>query len=69
MLSKLTREGKVSAKDMREVLSTGVSRQQVEDALAVGRLIPYQDSGPQWGLPISSNRLPVRPWLLGAVTL
>jgi AhpD family alkylhydroperoxidase len=35
MLRKLTREGKVSAGDMREVLSAGVSRQQVEDALAV----------------------------------
>ena len=35
MLGRLTREGKVSAEDMREVLSAGVSRQQVEDALAV----------------------------------
>jgi uncharacterized peroxidase-related enzyme len=35
MLGKLTREGKVDAGDMRAVLSTGVSRQQVEDALAV----------------------------------
>jgi uncharacterized peroxidase-related enzyme len=35
MLGKLTREGKVGAEDMREVLSTGVSPQQVEDALAV----------------------------------
>jgi uncharacterized peroxidase-related enzyme len=35
MLGKLTREGKADAEDMREVLSTGVSRQQVEDALAV----------------------------------
>jgi len=35
MLGKLTREGKVGAGDMREVLSAGVSRQQVEDALAV----------------------------------
>jgi uncharacterized peroxidase-related enzyme len=35
MLGKLTREGKVSAGDMRQVLSAGVSRQQVEDALAV----------------------------------
>lgn len=35
MLGKLTREGKVDAGDMREVLSAGVSRQQVEDALAV----------------------------------
>jgi uncharacterized peroxidase-related enzyme len=35
MLGKLTREGKVSAGDMGEVLSAGVSRQQVEDALAV----------------------------------
>jgi alkylhydroperoxidase family enzyme len=35
MLGKLTREGKVGAEDMRQVLSTGVSRQQVEDALAV----------------------------------
>jgi uncharacterized peroxidase-related enzyme len=35
MLGKLTREGKVSAEDMREVLSAGVSPQQVEDALAV----------------------------------
>jgi uncharacterized peroxidase-related enzyme len=35
MLGKLTREGSVGAQDMREVLSAGVSRQQVEDALAV----------------------------------
>jgi uncharacterized peroxidase-related enzyme len=35
MLGKLTREGKVVAEDMRHVLSAGVSRQQVEDALAV----------------------------------
>jgi uncharacterized peroxidase-related enzyme len=35
MLGKLTREGRVSAEDMREVLAAGVSRQQVEDALAV----------------------------------
>ena len=35
MLGKLTREGKVGAEDMRAVLSAGVSREQVEDALAV----------------------------------
>ncbi|HTU05108.1 MAG TPA: carboxymuconolactone decarboxylase family protein [Trebonia sp.] len=35
MLGKLTREGKVGAKDMRDVLSAGVSPQQIEDALAV----------------------------------
>jgi AhpD family alkylhydroperoxidase len=35
MLGKLTREGRVSAEDMRHVLSAGVARQQVEDALAV----------------------------------
>jgi uncharacterized peroxidase-related enzyme len=35
MLGKLTREGKVDAEDMRQVLSAGVSRQQVADALAV----------------------------------
>jgi uncharacterized peroxidase-related enzyme len=35
MLGKLTAEGKVSAEDMREVLSRGVSAQQVRDALAV----------------------------------
>jgi uncharacterized peroxidase-related enzyme len=35
MLGKLTREGKVDAQDVREVLSAGVSPQQVEDALAV----------------------------------
>jgi len=35
MLGKLTREGKVSAEDMRQVMSAGISRQQVEDALAV----------------------------------
>ncbi len=35
MLGKLTREGTVDAADMRQVLSAGVSRQQVEDALAV----------------------------------
>jgi uncharacterized peroxidase-related enzyme len=35
MLGKLTREGTVDAGDMRAVLSAGVSRQQVRDALAV----------------------------------
>ena len=35
MLGKLTREGEVDTEDMRQVLSAGVSRQQVEDALAV----------------------------------
>ncbi|WP_024802690.1 carboxymuconolactone decarboxylase family protein [Nocardia sp. BMG51109] len=35
MLGKLTREGEVGAEDMREVLSAGVSPQQIEDALAV----------------------------------
>ena len=35
MLGKLTREEKVGAEDRRQVLSAGVSRQQVEDALAV----------------------------------
>jgi len=35
MLAKLTREGTLGADDMRAVLSAGVSRQQVEDALAV----------------------------------
>ena len=35
MLGKLTREGGADPGDMREVLSAGVSRQQIEDALAV----------------------------------
>jgi uncharacterized peroxidase-related enzyme len=35
MLGKLTKEGKVDADDMRQVLSAGVSWQQVADALAV----------------------------------
>ena len=35
MLGKLTREGRVDAGDMRQVLSAGVSRQQAADALAV----------------------------------
>jgi uncharacterized peroxidase-related enzyme len=35
MLGKLTAEGKLSAEDMQQLLSAGVSRQQVEDALAV----------------------------------
>jgi uncharacterized peroxidase-related enzyme len=35
MLGKLTAEGEVSADDMREVLSAGVSPQQIDDALAV----------------------------------
>ena len=35
MLGKLTREGNVSAGDMRQVMAAGVSRQQIEDALAV----------------------------------
>jgi alkylhydroperoxidase family enzyme len=35
MLGKLTREHRVSAADMRALLAAGVSRQQIEDALAV----------------------------------
>jgi uncharacterized peroxidase-related enzyme len=35
MLGKLTVEGKLTGEDMREVLATGVSRQQAQDALAV----------------------------------
>jgi uncharacterized peroxidase-related enzyme len=35
MLGKLTAKGKLSAEDIREVLATGVSRQQAQDALAV----------------------------------
>jgi uncharacterized peroxidase-related enzyme len=35
MLGTLTREGSISAEDMRAVLSAGVSREQVADALAV----------------------------------
>ena len=35
MLAKLTAEGEVSADGIREVLSAGVSPQQIEDALAV----------------------------------
>ncbi|MBV9804397.1 MAG: carboxymuconolactone decarboxylase family protein [Solirubrobacterales bacterium] len=36
MLGKLTRERALSADDVRAVLSAGVSRQEIEDALAVG---------------------------------
>jgi AhpD family alkylhydroperoxidase len=36
MLRKLTREHAVDADDMRAVLAAGVSREQIEDALAVG---------------------------------
>jgi uncharacterized peroxidase-related enzyme len=35
MLGKLTTEGTLSAEDVRHVLAAGVTRQQVEDALAV----------------------------------
>ncbi len=35
MLGTLTREGKIGAEDMRDVLAAGVSPQQVRDALAV----------------------------------
>ena len=35
MLGKLTREGNLSVEDVRAVLESGVSRQQVEDALAI----------------------------------
>jgi uncharacterized peroxidase-related enzyme len=35
MLGKLTSEGTLSADDIRSVLSAGVSKQQIEDALAV----------------------------------
>ena len=35
MLGKLTREGKVGAEDIRDVLAARVSPRQVEDALAV----------------------------------
>jgi len=36
MLGKLTRDGHLSAADVRAVLESGVSGQQVEDALAIG---------------------------------
>jgi AhpD family alkylhydroperoxidase len=36
MLDTLTREGTLTADDIRAVLSAGVSHQQIEDALAVG---------------------------------
>jgi AhpD family alkylhydroperoxidase len=36
MLGKLAREGTLSADDIRAVLAAGVSRRQIEDALAVG---------------------------------
>src|SRR5260370_31337263 len=36
LLGKLTREHAVTADDMRAVLAAGVSREQIEDALAVG---------------------------------
>ena len=35
MLGKLTREQAVDADDMRSLLAAGVSRRQIEDALAV----------------------------------
>ena len=35
MLAKLTREHAANAEDMRAVLASGVSREQIEDALAV----------------------------------
>jgi alkylhydroperoxidase family enzyme len=35
LLQKLTREHVVDATDMRRVLAAGVSREQIEDALAV----------------------------------
>jgi uncharacterized peroxidase-related enzyme len=35
MLGELTREGKVGAEDMRDVLAAGVSPRQIQDALAV----------------------------------
>lgn len=35
MLGKLTRDGHLSAEDVRTVLESGVSRKQVEDALAI----------------------------------
>ena len=35
LLRKLTREHAVDADDMRSVLAAGVSREQIEDALAV----------------------------------
>jgi alkylhydroperoxidase family enzyme len=35
MLAKLTRDGHLSAEDVRAVLESGVSHKQVEDALAI----------------------------------
>jgi alkylhydroperoxidase family enzyme len=35
MLGKLTREAKVGAEDMRQVLAAGATPQQIKDALAV----------------------------------
>ena len=36
MLGRLTSDGTLTADDVRGVLAAGVSRQQIEDALAVG---------------------------------
>jgi hypothetical protein len=36
MLRKLTRDHEVDTDDMRALLNAGVSREQIEDALAVG---------------------------------
>lgn len=43
MLGKLTSEGTLSADDVRAVLDTGVSAEQVEDALAVGFVFDTTD--------------------------
>jgi len=43
MLGRLTREGTVSGTDMREVLAAGVTREQIEDALAVAAAFAVTD--------------------------
>jgi AhpD family alkylhydroperoxidase len=43
MLGTLTADGKLGPDDMRAVLATGVSREQIEDALAVGAAFAVTD--------------------------
>jgi uncharacterized peroxidase-related enzyme len=55
MLGTLTREGKVSAGDMRDVLSAGASPQQIKDALAVCAVFNTTDRlADAFGFPLLS---------------
>jgi predicted TIM-barrel enzyme len=49
MFRKLTREHAVTADDMRTVIASGVSREQIKDAVAVTGSREFARGAPIWG--------------------